>query len=236
MSSRGPATPCDRAPEAPETLSGLYRTRFPRPAQARKLEIWRVLCRDFFQRYVRPEDTVVDLGAGFCEFINNIQAGVKYAVDLNPDSKRYAARDVTVLAAESSRLDMLAPGSVDVVFASNFFEHLPDKAAFLATLAEARRILRPGTGRLLVLQPNIRLTGGAYWDFVDHHLPLTERTLSEAAELVGLEPIEIRPRFLPYTTKSRLPQHPLLVRAYLRFPPLQWLLGKQTWFVAIRPE
>jgi SAM-dependent methyltransferase len=131
---------------------------------------------------------------------------------------------------------MLAPGSVDVVFASNFFEHLPDKAAFLATLAEARRILRPGTGRLLVLQPNIRLTGGAYWDFVDHHLPLTERTLSEAAELVGLEPIEIRPRFLPYTTKSRLPQHPLLVRAYLRFPPLQWLLGKQTWFVAIRPE
>ncbi len=29
---------------------------------------------------------------------------------------------------------------------------------------------------MLVLQPNIRYVGGAYWDFLDHHLPLTDRT------------------------------------------------------------
>ena len=42
-------------------------------------------------------------------------------------------------------------------------------------------------------------------------------------------------RFLPYTTKSRLPQHPALVRAYLAFPPAWRLLGKQTLYVGERP-
>jgi SAM-dependent methyltransferase len=129
---------------------------------------------------------------------------------------------------------MLATDSVDVVFASNFFEHLPDKQEFVATLREIRRILRAGSGRLLILQPNIRLLNGRYWDFLDHHLPLTERTLVEALELVGLSIVETRTRFLPYTTKSRLPQHALLVRAYLLLRPLQWLFGGQTWMVAVK--
>jgi SAM-dependent methyltransferase len=123
------------------------------------------------------------------------------------------------------------PSSVDIVFCSNVFEHLPDKQTFLATLVEIRTVLRAG-GRLLVLQPNIRLTGGAYWDFVDHHLPLTDRTLVEACESLGFEIVEVIPRFLPYTTRSRLPQAPWLVRLYLAVRPAWWLLGQQTWFVA----
>ena len=51
--------------------------------------------------------------------------------------------------------------------------------------------------------------------------------------MVGLEPVEMRVRFLPYTTKSRFPQHALLVRAYLFLRPLQWLFGRQTWMVAV---
>jgi SAM-dependent methyltransferase len=72
----------------------------------------------------------------------------------------------------------VAADSVDVVLRSNFFEHLPDTATFLATLTELRSVLKPG-GRLLALQPNIRFVGGDYWDF-DHHLALTDRTLVEA--------------------------------------------------------
>ena len=57
-----------------------------------------------------------------------------------------------------------------------------------------------------MLQPNIRLTGAAYWDFIDHKVALTERSLVEAAELCGFETERLIKRFLPYTTKSRLPQ------------------------------
>ena len=123
---------------------------------------------------------------------------------------------------------------VDVAFVSNFFEHLPTKRDLLKTLTEVVRVLRPG-GRLLILQPNIRYVGGAYWDFFDHELPLTERSLIEALELVGLKPIEVRPRFLPFTSKSAIPQHPALVWLYLKIPIMHRLLGRQSWIVARKP-
>ena len=63
-------------------------------------------------------------------------------------------------------------------------------------------------------------------------VPLTEKSLAEAAALAGLRPLHVVTRFLPYTTKSALPQHPALVRVYLRLRPAWLLLGKQTLFVA----
>ena len=82
-----------------------------------------------------------------------------------------------------------------------------------------------------MLQPNIRLVGPRYWDFIDHQVALTERSLLEAAELAGLRTVELITRFLPYSTKGRLPTAPALVRAYLHFPPAWWLLGRQTLYV-----
>jgi ubiquinone/menaquinone biosynthesis C-methylase UbiE len=189
------------------------------------------LCRHFFQRYIPPQATVLDLAAGSCEFINHIRAAAKIAVDLNEDVRQYAAPDVRVVVAYSHAMHEIADESVDVVFVSNFFEHLPDKGTFLATLSEIRRVLKRG-GKLLILQPNIRLLNGAYWDFIDHLLPLTQHTLAEALELVNM-PVEVmRVRFLPYTTRSRLPRAAWLVRLYLMFRPAQWLMGKQTFVVA----
>ena len=216
-----------------EHLDKLYQQRFPDAGLKHKDAIWKVLCADFFQRYVRPTDTVVDIGAGFCEFINNIAAAKKIAVDLNPDVRRFAAPDVQVINAPCTSIEQLAESSVDAVFMSNFLEHLLDKAAVLATLRECRRILRPG-GRIIVLQPNIRFLPGEYWDFFDHHTPLTDRSLVEGLQLAGLEPQVVHPRFLPYTTKSRLPQAPFLVRWYLRVPLLWRVLGKQALVVATK--
>jgi hypothetical protein len=42
------------------------------------------------------------------------------------------------------------------------------------------------------------------------------------------------PRFLPFTTQSRLPRSARLVRAYLAFPPAWRVLGKQSVLVAER--
>jgi SAM-dependent methyltransferase len=227
MSSTDPAN-------AAVNLSALYSNRFNEQEQRQKERIWQVLCSDFFQRYVNTSDTVLDIGAGYCEFINNIVCATKIALDLNEDTPRYAAPGVRVVRSPSNAMTEITEGSVDVAFASNFFEHMPTKEIFLQTLREIKRVLRPG-GRLLILQPNIRFLNGAYWDFLDHHIPLTDRTLVEALLSVGMRPSEIVPRFLPYTTKSRLPQHPMLVRLYLRVPLAQWLLGKQSWVVAVKP-
>ena len=85
---------------------------------------------------------------------------------------------------------------------------------------------------MLILQPNIRFLAGEYWDFFDHHTPLSDRSLCEALEMLDMRIVVCHPRFLPYTTKSRLPKASFLVRWYLRLPFLWRLLGKQTVLVA----
>jgi SAM-dependent methyltransferase len=213
-----------------DELRKIYSARFG-PRTDERVILWETLTEAYFQQFVEPTDTVLDLAAGYCEFINSIQCAAKIAVDLNPTVRSMAAGDVTVHLASSDQLPDELAGAVDVVWVSNFFEHLPDSAALLATLGEIRRVLRPG-GRLLVLQPNIRLTKESYWDFVDHSLPITDRSLAEALRLSGFEIDLLKVRFLPYTTESRLPISPTLIRLYLRLAPAQLLLGKQTFVVA----
>ncbi|HEX8202490.1 MAG TPA: class I SAM-dependent methyltransferase [Isosphaeraceae bacterium] len=223
----------DVAPQQVEReLSRLYAHRFPQNEREAKARLWRVICEAFLARYVPPGATVLDVGAGYCDFINNITARRRIAIDLNPDTPGYAAPGVEVHTLALERLtEAIAPQSVDLAFASNVFEHLRGPDALLRILAALRGVLQPG-GRLIVLQPNIRAVGTTFWDFVDHTLPLTDKGMTEALEISGFEVIERRPRFLPYTTKSRLPQWPVLVRLYLALPPAQWLLGKQMFLVA----
>ena len=212
----------------------LYEQRFDPAERRAKAAVWQVLCADFFQRYVRDSDAVLDLGAGFCEFINHIRCREKWAVDADEQVRSLANPDVQVRCGVAHDLTWLGAASVDVVFASNFFEHVTSKDLLLTTLGEVERVLRPH-GRLLILQPNIHYAYREYWDFFDHHLPLSHSSMVEALEMVGLRPTEVRPQFLPYTTKSALPQWPILVRAYLRFPLMHRLLGKQMFIVAEKP-
>lgn len=219
---------------AHEDLPSIYRNRFDARDLENKRVLWQVLVEHFFQRYVGPEATVVDLGAGNCEFVNVVRAARRVAVDLNPDTATFAAPGVEVLTTRSDRMDALAPESVDVVFTSNFFEHLPTKADLMATLAECRRVTRPG-GRIVVLMPNIRYLAGRYWDYLDHHLPLTDLSVAEALELSGYDVVERVPRFLPYTVKdARFEVRPFMVRSYLALRPAWRVLGRQMLVVAER--
>lgn len=231
----GPDTPPTQ-PAAPQrfatTLSELYAARFSDDDRSAKRRLWRVLVESFFQRYVAADACVVDLGAGSCELINAIRARRRIAIDANPDLARFAAPGIEAHVRPLGQLlDVVAPGSVDVAFASNVFEHLRSPEALLEVLRTVRAALTT-RGLLVIVQPNVRLTGGAFWDFFDHTLPLTEKGMAEALTLAGFRVVESRARFLPYTTKSRLPQVPALVRLYLALLPAQWLLGKQMLIVA----
>ena len=212
-----------------EVLSRLYERRFN--DEQFRTAMWQVLCSQFFQKWVRPTDTVVEIAAGYCEFSNNIKAGRRIAVDLNEDVKEHAGPDVEVHVASATDLSFLEDGSADLVFMSNFLEHLT-REDILLVLAEGRRVLRPGTGRLMVLQPNVRFCAKDYWMFFDHITPIDDRALVEAFDLTGLELESMILRFLPYTTKSRLPNSIAMVKLYLRFPLLWKVLGAQSLLVA----
>ena len=190
-----------------------------------------------------PRDAaVVDIAADRGYFIRNIDAAEKWATDLRP-MQPFLPREVRFVEANSMDLrDHLPLAHFDIAFISNFLEHLPTSEAVVEQLAVVHDLLKPG-GRLIVLQPNIRLVGGQYWDFIDHQVGLTEKSLQEAAELAGLATSELITRFVPYTTKSRYPRHPFLVRAYLQLPFLWLILGKQSLYIGerqrattIRPE
>jgi ubiquinone/menaquinone biosynthesis C-methylase UbiE len=213
-----------------EMLTGIYENRFAPAVRDARSRMWETLCRYWMQRYVPRDATVLDLAAGQCEFINHIQCARKIAVDLNEDVKRFANPDVRIVIAWSHDIQGVEDNAVDVVFVSNFFEHLPSKQALLDTLREIRRVLKPG-GRLLIL----RYLAGAYWDFIDHYLPLTDRSLTEALRLISFDVQEVKPRFLPYTTRSVLPKTPLFVRAYLKIGLAHYIFGRQAWVVASKP-
>ncbi len=210
-------------------LETLYRNRFGGKSEQRH-DIWQVLCSDFFQKWVPRDATVLDLAAGHCEFVNNIVAGHRIAVDLNPDVRCRAEPGVQALVLRSDRLEGIDDGSIDVVFVSNFFEHIT-RDVILSTLVEARRVLNPN-GRLLVLQPNIRFCGRDYWQFFDHITPVDDRALAEAFAATGFDVEKCIPRFLPYSTKSRRPSWPSLVRLYLKLPLARRILGAQAFMVA----
>ena len=209
---------------SPSDLSQIYQARFKGQEDYRQ-RIWTVLC-SYFAKWIPADAAVLDLGCGHCEFINAVPARRKFGMDLNPDSSRLAHPDVTVLQQDCSSPWAIEAGTLDAIFTSNFFEHLPDKVALQRTLQNARHSLRFG-GRLIMMGPNIKYLGGAYWDFFDHYIPLTEVSLEEALKTCGFD-IEISvARFLPYTMSAGRVYPVWMLKAYLAMPWAWLLFGKQ---------
>ena len=213
-------------------LPEIYARRFPDADARRREAVWVELAR-FLQRFVPVDARVLDLGCDRGDFVNHIRAAERWAVDIR-DVREHLDAAVEFRQADGLELRSILPAaSFDVIFMSNYLEHLASAAAVLEQLRVVHHLLKPD-GRVIVLQPNIRLVGGRYWDFLDHKTPLTEKSLEEAGTAAGLETIDLITRFLPYTTKSRIPPHPWLVRAYLAIPAAWRVLGKQTLYVGRR--
>jgi len=230
-----------QAAESSETSSlglavdRLYRHRFPPEVLAQRAAVWKVLCDFWFSRYIPPNSRVLEVAAGYCEFINNIRAIERVAVDVNPETTKHAASGVVVHQITAERLaDSLPQSSFDVVFMSNFLEHCKSRDQMLEILRAVALVLKPD-GRLLILGPNFRYCYKEYFDFFDHRLPLTEKAVAEALHIAGFTIDVLIPQTLPFTFRSRLPSWTWLVRVYLRVPLLWRLFGAQ-FFVVARKE
>jgi SAM-dependent methyltransferase len=211
--------------EAQAELERIYSIRFA-GLEAYRDKVWSVLVNEFFSRWIKPEDSVLDLGCGYGEFINNVTAARKFAMDLNPSARGRVARDTRFIEQDCSASWPLPDDSLDLVFSSNFFEHLPSKAALQATLLEAYRCLKPGA-HLIAIGPNVKLLSGEYWDFFDHHLPLTELSVSEALVMAGYKTDLALARFLPYTMSKGFRPPVWTLRLYLKLPVVWRFLGRQ---------
>lgn len=233
-----------------KTAQEIYSQRFSSLEDALRELVWEVLLSEKLQKYVAKDARVLDLGAGDSFFLRHVVAAKKIAVDINEKVKALREFGIDTLCLPSTAFASALDEPVDVIFCSNFFEHLSSKQEMLETLAECHKALLPG-GKLIVLQPNIRYVGVRYWDYIDHNIALTDKSLEEALKVSGFIIDELLPRFLPYTVKSRLGQsllylgthkwgHQLLfhgrgrfglrqlIRFYCRSPWLWRIFGAQT--------
>ena len=184
---------------------------------AARATVWQVLV-DYLSSYVPPQAHVLELGAGFCYWINGVTAARKVAIDVWPDVHHYAAPDVQAIQHDLVLgLPSLREDQFDIVMASNVLEHFnPDVAAQL--IAEVFACLR-ANGRFIVIQPNFRFAYRHYFDDYTHRSIFTEVSLSNLMRAHGFRIERLQRKFLPYSLRgSRWPLRPWLIRAYLRSP------------------
>ncbi|MBP7776986.1 MAG: class I SAM-dependent methyltransferase [Acidobacteria bacterium] len=206
-----------------------FATRFAE--DPRRGQMWAHLNR-YLAAYVPANAAVLELGAGYCYFINGVAARRRVAVDLSDTVRQAAASGVeTVVGDALEALRAMPAAEFDFVFASNFLEHF-EWPVLDAMASEIRRVLKPG-GRLGLVQPNFRLQPGRYFDDYTHRAIFTDVSLGDWLAASGFRVTTMVPRFLPLTVKSRLGGLSFLMPVYLRLP---WRpLAGQMFVVAERP-
>jgi len=213
-----------------KNLTQIYEKRFSGHENYRN-RVWKILIKEFFYKWITSTDHILDLGCGYGEFINYASCEVRHAMDLNPKTKYLLDKKIIFHHQDCSKPWGLDPNSLDLVFTSNFFEHLPNKESLDRTISEIKKALKPG-GRLIAMGPNISVLKGKYWDFWDHHVALSDQSVIELLQVHDFNIEQSESKFLPYNM-VRVKERPLfLVSLYLRFSFLWKIFGKQFFILA----
>jgi SAM-dependent methyltransferase len=207
------------------TPTHYYQTRFTHDPNRKR--VWQEVVR-YISRDIVDHTSILDLGCGYGDFINTVRADRKVAVDLHDGLRGYLAQDVNFVCGDCANLAFLENESMGTVFASNLLEHL-QRDRILTLLAEIRRVLRLG-GRLILIQPNFRLCSKNYFDDYTHVTVFSDISLCNLLQAEGFDICRCTPGLLPFSMKSYLPKHPLMVRLFLNSPVRP--LARQMYVVA----
>lgn len=186
------------------------------PDPSRRI-VWQAVS-DYLARWIPPDAAVIDIGAGYCDWINHVQARRRVAIDLWPGVSTHAAAGVEAMVLDAAtQLGTFPAGSFDVALASNVIEHFtPDAAA--GVVEDIATLLKP-RGRLVIMQPNFRYAARDYFDDYTHRSIFTDVSLPALLRAHGFTIDEVKPKFLPYSMQgTRVPITRWIVSAYLHSP------------------
>lgn len=181
----------------------------------KRRQVWREIA-GFVEKWAVPAGCVVELGSGYCDWINSTQAGRRIAIDKFIDPHQYCEKGVEAVKGGFEAIEMMADGSVDIFLASNFFEHLTINECECCFSLIKTKLKK--NGRIIIIQPNYRLIYKRYFDDYTHVSIWSDESLCDFIGKAGMETVKVIPAFLPFTMKSRLPKWPFLVRLYLALP------------------
>ena len=212
-------------------LAKVYEFRFAGLSQVKKDATWALVTRWIESKLGNPK-SVLDPAAGRGEFIISSRAAERWACDLS-DQRDSWPTGVTTRFGDIYKVD-LPEKHFDLIFVSNFLEHLATPDEIYRYLVQLRKSLKPG-GKLAIMGPNFRYCAKEYYDFADHLLPLTHRTIEEHLAAADLQHQLTISRFLPLSFRSQRFSNPWLVKLYLAVPIFWRLFGRQFFIVATRP-
>jgi len=208
-----------------EQLTDYFDTRYT--FNNKRAKVWKAIT-EYLQKFVPENGNVLEIGAGYCDFINQIKAGKKEAMDINPTSSKFCAPNV-VFTCESI-LNFETSKQYDVVFASNFFEHF-ETAEVELILDKLYSMLNPN-GKLILIQPNYFYAYRNYWDDYTHKTVFSHNNLPDILSAHGFRTLLVKKKFLPFSFKSKLPTSYYLTKLYL-FSPIK-PMAKQLLLIATK--
>lgn len=185
----------------------------------------------YLQKMVNFGDFVVEIGSGYCNWINSVKAKNKIAIDKFIDPKKFCEKNVKAIFGDFTKLKELKNNSVNTFLLSNFLEHLTNKE-----VKECIKLIRQklkSNGIIIVIQPNYKFSVKKYFDDPTHISIWDHRSLPNFFETNGFKVIKIVPKFLPLTMNSKIPKTKFLTRLYL-YSPIKFF-GGQMLVIARKP-
>ncbi len=180
----------------------------------RRKYIWQRIAR-YIDSKLPPSETTLELGAGYCDWINSTNSLNKYACDISDLIEQYSLPEVKTIVKNVTEIS-LDGLQFDRIQASNFLEHLNEDE-----LNQTVQIINShlkSKGYLVLIQPNYRYTYKKYFDDYTHKKAFTHVSLVDIFLGNNFKPVIVKKKFLPFTLKSKLKFGYKLINLYVYSP------------------